>query len=577
MPSASAAGAGTGGAPTPVFRAALGAGRLLGRLDLLTARIRPWMVLGPLVVLTWGVMAFVFQASVHNGWLHYDSGDGTWYYTTAWQLAHARIPISAIGYGYPLALAPLARIAGPNMLAGMPYVVVFNALVLAPVALLCVYGLAKLLAGQRFAYLVSAIWVVAPLLAIRYFLVDYHRRYVGETLPADLGLTTLGDFPSMVCLLIAGYFTLRTLLSGRDLDALAGGLAIGLAIAVKPSNATFLPAPFVGLLLARRPRALAVLGAGLIPSLVCLAIWKDRGLGYLPLFQKQAEALAAGPGAPLAGLGIHVSHYLPFNWHRLYQNIDGFREFTWSRRLIEWSLVAGLVGLGRRSVAGAGLIGVWLASFVLLKGASVADFYGGSFFRYMAPAFPAAFLLAMSVPLLIPILGRKLAHNGDSSVWPRTERARRGVVVAGLVLGIAPIVPLLAFPPQSAATSTTFPFVSQFVPANQFTVTAVTHGGDVTLSWPSQSAAGSRVEYSIFRSQTALLSCTSVSGAAVSCQFPPPDTAPSHSLFATHWTDRPPGAGRWIYRVVVGTGAEPPIGASEAVLLSRAVTVVLPK
>ena len=53
MPAASATAAAA--TPTRVARVAEGAGRLLGRLDLLTARIRPWMVLVPLALLGYGV------------------------------------------------------------------------------------------------------------------------------------------------------------------------------------------------------------------------------------------------------------------------------------------------------------------------------------------------------------------------------------------------------------------------------------------------------------------------------------------------------------------------------------------
>ena len=106
--------------PTRVARVAEAAGRLLGRLDLLTARIRPSMVLVPLAVLGYGVAAWVGSKAVHTGWLYYNSGDGTWYYTTAWMLGHGLIPVTAIGYGYPLVLAPFARIGGPNMLSRAP-------------------------------------------------------------------------------------------------------------------------------------------------------------------------------------------------------------------------------------------------------------------------------------------------------------------------------------------------------------------------------------------------------------------------------------------------------------------------
>ncbi len=223
------------------------------------------MVLVPLALLGYGVAAWVGSKAVHTGWLYYNGGDGTWYYTTAWMLGHGLIPITSIGYGYPMVLAPFARIAGPNMLAGLPYVIFFNVLVLGPIALVCMYGLAKAIAGRRFAYLASALWVIGPVIAIPYFLLKYHRPYVGLQLPADLGLTTLGDFPSMVCVLVSAYFAFRAITSGDDLDAVTAGLAAGLALAVKPANAAFLPAPALALLVARRPRALLVFAAASCP------------------------------------------------------------------------------------------------------------------------------------------------------------------------------------------------------------------------------------------------------------------------------------------------------------------------
>ena len=131
----------------------------------------------------------------HNGWLYYNGGDGTWYYTTAWVLGHGHIPLGYIGYGYPLLIAPLAAIAGPSMFAGMPLVIVFNALVLAPIALLCIYGLTNVLCGRRVAYVASAIWVVIPVLAIPDFYARYHGRYVDQTLPAVIGLTPTRRLP----------------------------------------------------------------------------------------------------------------------------------------------------------------------------------------------------------------------------------------------------------------------------------------------------------------------------------------------------------------------------------------------
>jgi hypothetical protein len=544
---------------------------MLGRLDVLTARIRPWMVLVPLAVLGYGVAAWIGSKAVHTGWLYYNGGDGTWYYTTAWMLGHGLIPISSIGYGYPLLIAPLARIGGPNILAGLPLVIFFNVIVLGPIALVCMYGLAKAIAGRRFAYVASALWVIAPVIAIPYFLLKYHRPYVGFQLPADLGLTTLGDFPSMVAVLVSAYFAVRALGSHDDLDAVTAGLAAGLALAIKPANAVFLPAPALALIVARRPRALLVFGGGLVPSLVCLSLWKYRGLGYLPLFHGHQLALADGPGKPQLVGGLDFAPYLHLSWGRLQQNLDGFREFTWSRRLVEWAVVAGLIGLFRRSVPVAVLIGTWLASYVLIKGSSVATFYGGSFFRYLAPAAPAAFLLVVSIPFLIPIAGRRFATFGDVVTWPVTRRSRK--VAAGICafLAIAPIVPLLAFSQQAGASVADYFVGSQLMPANVFPLHASVNGGSVTLSWPPQSSHGALVRYGVVRGADDPLVCARPPGGAESCGL-----SPDGLLARTHkttFTDTPP-PGQSTYRVEVISSVPTPSG--DLILLSRPATVTVP-
>ena len=56
----------------------------------------------------------------------------------------------------------------------------------------------------------------------------------------------------------------------------------------------------------------------------------------------------------------------------------------------------------------------------------------------MAPAIPAAFLLVLSIPFLIPIAGRRLAAFGDLATWPVTRRSRRVVVGICAFLAIAP-------------------------------------------------------------------------------------------------------------------------------------------
>src|SRR5437016_6017903 len=86
----------------------------------------PWIVLAPLLVVqAVAVVALALSAS-HNGWLYYQGGDQTFYYTTSWLLSHWTLPPTPIGYGWPVMLTPIALVAGPNVLTAIPAIVVLN-------------------------------------------------------------------------------------------------------------------------------------------------------------------------------------------------------------------------------------------------------------------------------------------------------------------------------------------------------------------------------------------------------------------------------------------------------------------
>jgi hypothetical protein len=213
-------------------------------------RLPVWVVLAVVLLAQWLAIAVLAAKAQHNGPVYYTGGDDTWYWTSAWVLAHLHVPQGVIGYGYPFLLAPLARLAGPTVVAGLPLVIALNLLVLWPVALLSVYGIAKTIAGRGYAYVVSFAWTAFPLVSIAYFYGRYHVRYVDQSLPPALGLVATGDFPSMVCLLVAAYFTLIAC-GGNRRAAILAGLAVGVAATVKPANLIFLPAPLLALAFAR--------------------------------------------------------------------------------------------------------------------------------------------------------------------------------------------------------------------------------------------------------------------------------------------------------------------------------------
>jgi hypothetical protein len=136
-------------------------------------------------------------------------------------------------------LTPIALFAGSNILLGLPAVLLLNVIVLLPIALLCAYGIGTRRAGRLFGYWVAGLWILVPYAAIPMFVHRYHQKYVEIALPQQLGLTVLGDFPSMVCLLVTAYLIVRALDSHDWRDTVLAGLAGAFAIGIKPSNALF--------------------------------------------------------------------------------------------------------------------------------------------------------------------------------------------------------------------------------------------------------------------------------------------------------------------------------------------------
>ncbi len=238
--------------------------RVAERLSL--ARNEPWIVLAPLVVAQWVVLAAFALTVQRNGWLFYQGGDQTWFYTSAWELAHGRIPETLVGYLWPFALAPLAFAAGPDFLDGLPVIILVQVLLLAPLALLCSYWVAARIGGRLLGYFAAAAWIVAPFAVQPLFVGRYHERWNEQTLPQALGFTALGDFPSMVLLLVAAVFVMRVLDGGARGDVIAAGLVVGLAIALKPANGLFVFAPLAAFALARRWRAGLEFALALVPG-----------------------------------------------------------------------------------------------------------------------------------------------------------------------------------------------------------------------------------------------------------------------------------------------------------------------
>ena len=364
-----------------------------------------------------------------NGWLFYQGGDQTWFYTSAWELAHGRVPETLVGYLWPFLLAPLAFLAGPDFLDGLPVIILLQLLVLVPVAVLCAYWIAARIGGRLLGYFAAAAWIVAPFAAQPLFVGRYHERWNEQTLPQALGFTALGDFPSMVLLMIAAVFVLRALDGRARGDVVAAGLVAGLAIALKPANGLFVFAPLVAFALARRWRAVLEFGVALIPALVTLAVWKYRGTGISVLaLDPTVLAAAAEPPPPHPSeltWWEQARDFVPLDIHQLNHQFLGFREYFWSARLLEFIPVAGAIAIARRSIPKAAFFAVWLAAFFVVKGSSPSvSVETATIWRLLMPAWPAYFVLAISIPLLVPVWGARLPERFPAPL-------RRGALADG--------------------------------------------------------------------------------------------------------------------------------------------------
>jgi hypothetical protein len=507
------------------------------------AEVRPLYVLGPLLGIQWlAVLALALKVR-HDGWLYYAGGDQLWHYTGAYLLAHGHLPPSFVGFGWSILLIPVAAIAGPNLVSALPALVLFNTLVLLPVALLCIYGIAARIAGRVFGYLAAALWIAIPYLGIVVVEPGYHQKYTELTLPQALGLTSVPDFPATVALVVSGWLCLRALDSPRwEYFALAG-LAAGYSIAIKPSNAIFLFAPAL-LLIVERWRALLSFAAGLAPSLLALVVWKYRGLGELAAAPGEPMRLAAGPGDLLRRI-----HQPKLNsWNHLHQVLLGLREHFWVSRVIEWLPLAGIVGLLARSRRGLLLVGVWFAVYLLAKGTYIpASIDDASFWRILMPSFPAYALLAASVLLLIP------GVRARPALAPPVATGRRFTVAVAAAFAIFAVIPLgvLAAVPRLhdqghlalRTPDTLIPVVSSVG------LRATASGGAVHLTWKESRPSTASGFYHVLRTNLAPdYGCAGrVNGSSDDCVLYGQSIATTRG---TSFTDHP-GPGSWTYRIGV--------------------------
>jgi Dolichyl-phosphate-mannose-protein mannosyltransferase len=548
------------------------------RVAALTTRARGWLdaflgirtayVLGAFLVIQWIAVLLLAVTVRHNGWLYYAGGDQIWHYSGAYLLAHGELPPSFVGYGWSILLLPIAPFAGPSLVSALPAIVLFNTLVLLPVALLSIYGIAARIAGRLFGYWAVALWIAIPYLGILFVEPGYHQKYTELTLPQLLGLTSVPDFPSVVALLVAVYFTLRAL-DSRSWDApVAAGLAAGYSIAIKPSNSIFLVAPLLTLLVFRW-RALLPFVLALAPALLTLAVWKYRGLGELAAAPAEPLRLAGGEGL------LDRIHNNDLNsWAHLEQVQDSLREHFWVARVMVWLPLAGLVALAIRSRRGLTLVGSWFAVYIVVKGtylpASVED---ASFWRILMPAFPAYVLLAASIVLLVP---RLRARPDGGTVPLGGRRLTVAFAVALVVFAAAPLAVIAATPQLHDKGTKAVRYADSLVPVSGTVAPqAMVTSDAVGLSWRPQESGRTQMFYRVLRAPKAAggdVACGGRQNASDDCQLYMDAVG---TTAGASFVDRP-GPGTWSYRIGVSANWLNDFGLGDVYFVSRPVTVTVP-
>lgn len=488
---------------------------------------RPWNVLLPLALLQWLLLLLLTQRIVHNGWLFSQDGAATAFYSTAWSLAHGHLPPAVVGYGWPLLTAPVAGITGYDFLDGLPALVLLQTVVLLPIALFAVYGVASRIGGRLLGYVTAAAWVLVPYVVHPLFGSGYHPTYVEQLLPQSLGLTGLGDFPAMVCVLVAAYFTVSSLDTADPVQAALGGLFAGFAVALDPANALFLAAPAVAYALARRWSTALVFGLALLPALATVTLWQYRGLGHVP--------------------HIHAD----IDLHRLELFRLDFRNVFYSDRLVEVPFIAGAIALGRRSWIKSAFVSAWFLSYLLVRGSAPGTNVGtGSWFGAFMPAFPAFLIACCALLLLVPRLGRRLAAAPPVPHPLRLQWRDRRVVAAAIVLAALPIVVVAALPTQEKPALVAYADEHVLVPVDGG-LRPQAGGGHaaVSLIWPTVDTDEAAHFYLVFRSPgdgSGSVACTR--RGASHCVLTMQKLGSSIGSAYLDFNPEVP-AGRWTYRI----------------------------
>jgi hypothetical protein len=266
------------------------------------------------------------------------------------------------------------------------------AAVLLAVEVALLYAVALLIGERVFALGAVLLWIAGPVvLAKHYFIVggpnvDYKTVYRHDVLPTAFGLTARSGIVAACLLLASAWLVLARTRAPLWLTIGLGGGAAAAAALVYPRAWLALAAPLLVAIAARRPAAIA------------------------------AAIATAGAGLVALALFRHVPH-IPHGWHRMGLTLDNIREYSWSRRVLEYLPVAGFVGLARRSAPAAAFCGAALVATVILPAARPLGIT--EYLLAIVPGLPIYWLLAASIPYLVP---RRRTARSPAASTPATGR-----------------------------------------------------------------------------------------------------------------------------------------------------------
>jgi len=198
-----------------------------------------------------------------------------------------------------------------------------DVVLLLPVALSSVYGIGALLSGPRLGLFAAGLWAFAPFVLFPLFDERYRDIYERDFLEPATGLTGAAEFRAAVALLVSTLLTARAIRTGGWVWGALAGAAAAVGCAVDPSATLFLPAPLIALAVARRWLSAVPLAGGLAIGLALAGLpsapgdlgnldtnqdgireffWSVRVLEWLPLAGVLGVARRSPPVAALLGL-----------------------------------------------------------------------------------------------------------------------------------------------------------------------------------------------------------------------------------------------------------------------------------